>query len=87
MMSSRGDKAPPNRLGELRRDSGLTRRQLAQAIGVDPTTVKRWERRDAHVPGSLQGKVAGVLGVSVAFLMCREGRIPHRGVAPARLLA
>ena len=36
------------RLAAARKDEGLTRAQLAVAIGVDPATVARWEAGATH---------------------------------------
>ncbi len=33
-----------SRLAELRKHKELTQRQLADAVGVDPSTVRNWER-------------------------------------------
>lgn len=33
-----------SRITELREQAGLTQRQLADLIGVDPSTIRNWER-------------------------------------------
>jgi len=34
----------PGRMISLRADLGISRKELAQALGVDPTTVHSWEK-------------------------------------------
>ena len=33
-----------SKIAELREQAGLTQRQLADLIGVDPSTIRNWER-------------------------------------------
>ena len=33
-----------SRITELREEAGLTQRQLADLIGVDPSTIRNWEK-------------------------------------------
>ena len=50
-------------LKAYRLERQITQRQLAEAVGVDPITVSRWER-GATTPSDLcRVKVARVLGV------------------------
>lgn len=60
---------PQNRLRELREAARLTRTQLAERVGVHPSTVGRWEDETMAFPDERKQHVAEVLGVSVAYLM------------------
>jgi transcriptional regulator with XRE-family HTH domain len=62
--------AVPNRLTALRKSAGLTTPQLAVMIGVDPTTVYRWERSRVGIPDQRKTQLAAMFGVCVSHLMC-----------------
>lgn len=56
-----------NRLRELR---GSTRRhELAIEVGVDPTTIYRWETGRSPIPDDMKRVLADKLGVTVSELM------------------
>jgi transcriptional regulator with XRE-family HTH domain len=38
-----------SKIAELRKKAGLTQRQLADAVGVDPSTIRNWERNRAFI--------------------------------------
>ena len=58
-----------NRLRALRKKSGLTQEQLAEAIGVNPITISWWEN-DKYLPKTQSIKaLAKALGVSEADLL------------------
>ncbi len=59
----------PNRLRELREESGISRRALAAELGVHPTTVTRWESGAIAIRDDYKQQLAERLGVSVPFLM------------------
>jgi DNA-binding XRE family transcriptional regulator len=61
--------AAGNRLRELYCASGLTRSQLAGAIGVDVKTIRDWETGAARVPGEHEVLLARRFGCGVAYLM------------------
>jgi transcriptional regulator with XRE-family HTH domain len=50
------------RVRELRRREGMSRRDLAIAAGISPSTARRVER-GARVQGATAWKVAGVFGL------------------------
>lgn len=62
----------PNGIKELRVGRGLSKRQLAEEIGVDKSTFSRWEAGGA-IPDWRKQQIAECLRVSVPFLM-RWGR-------------
>jgi transcriptional regulator with XRE-family HTH domain len=59
-----------SRLAELRLDAGVSRLQFAIALGVDPSTVWRWENEG--VPGGRLLEVADYFRVSVDHLLGRD---------------
>jgi transcriptional regulator with XRE-family HTH domain len=38
-----------SKIAELRKKAGMTQRQLADVIGVDPSTIRNWERNRAFI--------------------------------------
>ena len=56
-------KAIGERLKKLRKERGLTARDLADEIGVSYTTIYRWENGDRIPDGFNMGKLMNVLGV------------------------
>lgn len=56
------------RILELRRDAGLTQRELADLCGVDVTAVSHWEKGKSAPNGRRLPVVADALGVSIAEL-------------------
>lgn len=70
-----------NRLKDLRVGRGLTRSQLAKAVGVSFTAAINWEEKDREPRIDSLTSLAEVLGVSVRFLMTgKEG--PHPEPTP-----
>lgn len=59
----RDAKAIGERLRTLRKERGLTARELADEIGVSYTTIYRWENGDRIPDGFNMGKLLNVLGV------------------------
>lgn len=59
----RDAKAIGDRLRTLRKERGLTARDLADEIGVSYTTIYRWENGDRIPDGFNMGKLMNVLGV------------------------
>lgn len=71
-------KTHPNRIGELRSARGLKREELAVALRVNPSTVRRWETGAVDVPPKWMHVLAEFFGVSIPWLMCWEDRPPLR---------
>lgn len=72
-----------DRLGELRKDAGLTQRQFAQLMHVSLNTVSSWERGLADPDDETKLRLAGMFHVSMDYLLglCDEMRPPARGRA------
>lgn len=62
--------ALPNRLLALRTDADLTQLQLGAKVGVDPSTIARWETLEGSIPDARKVQLAALFGVSVDHLMC-----------------
>ena len=59
----------PNRIRELRDAAGLKRQDIAVELGVDPTTVYRWETGANAIDDSVKLVLARRFGVTVEHLM------------------
>ena len=57
------------RLRVARLEAGFTIRQLADALGVDPRTVNRWQSNDADPSIERMGLIARVLDKSPAYFL------------------
>ena len=57
------------RLKELRKASGVTQTALADALGVHPQTVSKWERGVSDPDISQLGDLAAALGVPLETLL------------------
>lgn len=58
-----------DRLGAARRASGLSKGGLADKLGVKARTVKAWERNEQEPRPDKMTKVAGLLNVSLKWLL------------------
>jgi tetratricopeptide (TPR) repeat protein/transcriptional regulator with XRE-family HTH domain len=92
-MDERADPAAKRRgLAQRRKAVGLTQEQLAERLGVERTTVARWERGENQPAPWLRPKVAKALGVSadrIEELLAAGGastRAPDRATAVPRQL-
>lgn len=57
-----------HRLAERRKSVGLSQESLAEKIGVDRSTVVRWERGETHPHPWHRPRLARVLAVSIEEL-------------------
>lgn len=65
----------PERLRQLRKDAGLSQRQLANFVGVSTTTVSSWETGIREVPaGNNLVRLAEVLGLDPAEVVKKDGK-------------
>ena len=70
-----------NKLAELRATAGLTVRQLAEESKVSPTTINRLERGKIKSHPVTIGRLARILGVSLADLaefIATEDELPKK---------
>lgn len=67
-----------DRLTAAREAAGLSQRELAERLGVREKTVAAWENDMAEPRGNRVQMLAGMLGVSLMWLLTGEGE----GVAP-----
>lgn len=51
---------------------GMTQADLAGALGVDPSTVAKWESEKAYPRADLLPKIAGLLGCTIDELYADE---------------
>jgi ribosome-binding protein aMBF1 (putative translation factor) len=58
-----------NRIGEVRRARNISQRDLAAKLEVQPSTLSRWEKKDANLTLETLRKVAKALGCSVVSLI------------------
>jgi transcriptional regulator with XRE-family HTH domain len=70
------------RIATLRKDSGITQVQLAEAMGVSQQTVASWEVGRRGVPASNLPGLARTLGVSVETLIGEKAPPAKRGPTP-----
>jgi transcriptional regulator with XRE-family HTH domain len=75
-------KALGARISTLRKDSGITQVQLAQAMNVSQQTVASWEVGRRGVPVSNLPLLARTLGVSVETLIGEKAQPAKRGPTP-----
>lgn len=57
------------RIQELRKNAGLTQQELAKKIDISHPQIVRYETKDVQPPADVLGKIAGVFGVSIDFLV------------------
>jgi transcriptional regulator with XRE-family HTH domain len=75
-------KALGGRIAVLRKDSGITQVQLAEAMDVSQQTVASWEVGRRGVPVSNLPLLARTLGVSVEALIGEKTAPAKRGPTP-----
>jgi len=61
------------RIRELRRRDGRTQEELAQALGVTPQAVSRWESGGSYPDMELMPAIANLFGVSIDALFGCQG--------------
>lgn len=57
------------RLRKYRRERDLTQEELAQAIGISPQSVSKWERNDGYPDITLLPRIANYFGVTIDTLL------------------
>lgn len=58
-----------NRLKELRKEKGLTQKELANLMGVNVKTIGRWERGEFEIKLAQAKMLADFLGVTPGYLL------------------
>jgi HTH-type transcriptional regulator, cell division transcriptional repressor len=62
------------RIAEAREVAGMTRRELSEHLGVRAATVARWETGRSHPRPNRMATIAGLLGVSLSWLLMGHGQ-------------
>ena len=70
------------RVAKARRNRGWTQEQLAEAIGIEPVTLSRWETGDRALSLSTLAAVAARLEVSLGDLLDVGRPVPEPDHAP-----
>lgn len=69
-----------SKIAELREQAGLTQRQLADAIDVDPSTIRNWERNRNSVDAFVRfAKLCKALGCDPSQLYSQEDLLAENG--------
>lgn len=83
-----GEATLGDRLTAAREAAGLDLEELAARLGVRAETLQGWEGDQAEPRADLLRRLAGIIGVSLVWLMTGEGRGPQPGDSgPAALAA
>ena len=61
-----------NKIREQRQLLGLSQEELAKILGVERSTVTKWENGDSKPRANMLVKLANVLGCSVDVLLCAK---------------
>ena len=57
------------RIQKLRKENGLTQMILAEKINISHPQLVRYENKDVQPPADVLKKIAGILGVSIDYLV------------------
>ena len=77
IVSTGGDSMEGERLSELRKDNGLTQRDLAEILGVSENSISLYERNINTPDDELKIKIANYFNVSLDYLLgATEKQIP-----------
>ena len=72
-----------DRIAAAREAAGMTEAECARRLGVRQATLKGWEDDQAEPRANRLQMLAGLLGVSLRWLMTGEGDGPAPGESPA----
>ena len=76
---------PGQRIAAARKNLGYSGAQLARRMGVDSATLRRWESDRAEPRANRVVNLAGLLNVSVSWLLTGRGEGPAPGLPGAEL--
>ena len=79
------DKEIGSRIARARAENGMTRDELGSQLGVRPATIRRWESGQATPRPNRMSTIAGILGVSVSWLLIGHGESPTADGELARI--
>lgn len=69
-------------LKERRKELGLSQREIAEAVGVVPSTISLWERKKVLVPNDKIEKLAEKLKMSVNEIVSRNEKVGQAAYDP-----
>ena len=67
------------RIVQLRRTLGIRQDRLAHQLGVDPSTLARWERGEGHPNASYEPILHGFLNAWQPHNIAGQGNLPETG--------
>jgi len=69
-----------NNFSKAIKESGFSKKEIAEKIGVNPRTITRWEREETPIPLEKAIRIAEITNVSLAFLLdATENKEEFRG--------
>ncbi len=63
-------------IAELRKEKGLTQRELSEILGVSDKTISHWERDESSPDISILPELSSIFGITVDELLKREKNAP-----------
>lgn len=72
---------PKNRIKEMRKEVGLSQKELGERLGVGQPTVSAWETGRNHPDNATLYELSKIMGCSIGYLMGYETDVPYRGLS------
>jgi transcriptional regulator with XRE-family HTH domain len=69
------DESLGERIKIYRKSNGLSQKNFARELGIDPTTLARWERNESEPAGKLRARLGGQLVSILTLPFSTDGRI------------
>lgn len=60
---------PENNFSKAIKESGFSKKDIAEKIGVNPRTLTRWEREESPIPYDKALEIAKIINKNVSYLM------------------